>query len=281
MFDRQLFTAEWEMHLNGKKLDDDRRYCIDSIALKRQSNGSDTLNFEVTDTKFLFLEDNIFVEEATVLFRVNLTGDLNVVTFEGYISAIDVSFPDTGAPVLSIFCMDNTHRMNREEKSRSWDNTTSAEVVKKIAKEYGFKCVVEKGYAFEKQDTITQSNQTDIAFCESLADDERDKFMCKLIGDTLYYKKKNVKGTPKSKIVYRGYPFDIKSADLQINKETQQEKVTKSDINTDTKKTEKTVATGSNTVRDQNGESVKTSSSPVGSKNNLKYDPITGKWNKV
>ena len=35
---------------------------------------------------------------------------------------------------------------------------------KKIVKKYGFKPVIEKGYKFEKQETITQSNQTDAEF---------------------------------------------------------------------------------------------------------------------
>lgn len=281
MFDRQLFTAEWGMSIKGVPIDDRRRYCCDNFEIGRQADGSDTLKFDVSDPDFLFLEDNIFVEDAAISFYIRLTGDTVTESFNGYISAIDVSFPDNGCPLLTINCIDNSHLMNKEGKSRSWDNCTSASVVAKIAKEHGFKCVVEKGYNFTVQDTITQSDQTDIEFCESLADDERDPFMCKLIGDTLYYIKKKVSGNPKVTLVYKDYPHDVKSASLQINKETKKTQVTKSDINTDTKKTESSVASNDKTSMEQNGDPVTKSNSSTNSSKNLKFDPVSQQWKEV
>lgn len=284
MFDNVLLSAYWTLAINGIELDDTKRAFVKSVTLEKPCDGSTTLSIELQDPEFVFIDDNIFIEEATVHYTEQLVNDTKVEVFDGYISAIDISFPEDGTPVLSIYCLDQSHVMNRKEKSRSWDNTTRAAVVQRIAKEYGFKCVVQSGYSFTTEDTITQSNQTDIAFCESLADDEREPFMCKLIGDTLYYVKKGILATPKVHLYYKEYPFTVRSFSPKINKETQTTEVTVSDISSDTKVTETSVSTKDNTSRDVQGSPVSTKSSQSSgsqSTKNMKYDPVTKTWKEV
>lgn len=266
----KVLSCYWNVFINGKELSKSRKECIDSIDIIEQCDGSDTCTLVVNDPDFLFIEDNIFIEEATISVVLGWHGDTHRVTFTGYISAIDISFPDNGFPVLSIFCLDNSHLMNRKKKKRSWDDVTSADVIKKIAQEYGFKCVIESGYTFKKEDTISQSDNTDIEFCESLADDERVPFMCKLVGDTLYYVKKGVLKDPSSTVYYKKFPYDVVSFSPQINKETIKEEVTSADINTNNKSIDSATANNDNTSRDTQGEPVKTKV--------RKYDPTTGEW---
>lgn len=248
----------WSISVNGKELSQSRRECVSSIDILERCGGSDTCTIVISDPDFLFIEDNIFIEEATITVKMGWHGDTNRVTFSGYISAIDISFPDTGYPVLSIFCLDKSHIMNRKKKKRSWDKVTNADVVKKIAQEYGFKCVVEAGYNFKKEDTISQSDATDIEFCESLAGKEREPFMCKLIVDTLYYVKKGVLKDPSSTVYYKKYPYDVISFSPKINKETIKEEVESADINTNDKSIDKATADNENVSRDVQGEAVKT-----------------------
>jgi len=165
--------------------------------------------------------------------------------------------------------------MNRKKKKRSWDNVTRPEVVQKIAQEYGYKCVIQSGYTFKKEDTISQSNVTDIEFCENLAGEEREPFMCKLVGDTLYYVKKGLLQDPASTVYYKMFPYDVISFSPQINKETRQEEVAKADIVAKDKSKDSANATDSNTAREVQGEPVKTSSSPT---KNYTYDPVTRTW---
>lgn len=270
----KVLSCYWNVFINGKELDEARKECIDSIDIVEQCDGSDTCTLVVNDPDFHYIEDNIFIEEATVSVVMGWHGDTHRVTFTGYISAIDINFPDSGYPVLSIFCLDNSHVMNLKKKKRSWDNVTSADVIKKIAQEYGFKCVIEPGYTFKKEDTISQSNVTDIDFCESLAGKERVPFMCKLIGKTLYYVKKGVLKDPTSTVYYKKFPYDVISFSPKINKETKQEEVTYADINTDTKKVDKATANDDNTPRDTQGEPVKTQT-PTKVR---VYNQSTGKW---
>lgn len=270
----KVLSCYWNVFINGVELDKARKECIESIDIVEQCDGSDTCTLVVNDPDFYFIEDNIFIEEATVSVEMGWHGDTHRVTFTGYISAIDISFPDSGFPVLSIFCLDNSHVMNRKKKKRSWDKVTNADVIKKIAQEYGFKCVIESGYTFKKEDTISQSNVTDIDFCESLASNERVPFMCKLIGNTLYYVKKGILKDPTSTVYYKKFPYDVISFSPKINKETKQEEVTSADINTNTKKVDKATANDDNTPRDTQGEPVKTQTPTKV----MVYNPSTGKW---
>lgn len=282
----KVLSCFWNVSINGKDLDQTRMECIESIDIEEQCDGSDTCTLTINDPDFYYIEDNIFIEEASILVVLGWHGDTHRVTFTGYISAIDINFPEDGFPVLSIYCLDSSHIMNRKKKNRSWDNVTNADVVKKIAKEYGFKCEVEAGYEFKKEDTISQSNCTDISFCESLAQSEREPFMCKLIGDTVFYKKKGLLQDPVSTLYYKKFPYDVRSFSPQINKETRQEEVTKADINTNDKSIDKATATDSTTSRDVQGEPIKTSSSPTTSSSkaatpstkSYTYNPATGKW---
>lgn len=271
----------WEISINGVPLDKVRKNSISSIQFSEICDGSDTITISVSDPDYLYIEDNIFIEEATIEAKIYWYGDTYTHTFSGYISAIDISFPEDGLPYLSIFCLDRSHVMNKEKKKRSWDNVTRAEVVQKIAQEYGFKCVVEPGYAFKTEETISQSNTTDIAFCESLASEERDQFMCKLIGDTLYYVKKGTLSTPSCTLYYRKYPFDVVSFSPKINKETKSVEVESSNVDTGSKTVDSHVSNDSNTNRDVQGSPVNNGSGGSLSQDKYVYDSKTMTWKKV
>lgn len=272
----KVLSCYWNVYINGKLLDLERKKSIESINIEELCDGSDTCSFSLHDPNYIFIEDNIFIEEATVNIKIGWHGFTDTVSFSGYISAIDIDFPEDGYPKMTIYCLDKTHLMNRKKKKRSWDNVTRAEVAQKIAKEYGFKCVVESGYNFEKQDTISQSNTTDIEFLENLAGEERVPFLCKLIDDTIYYVKKGILKNPVTTMHYREYPYDVISFQPQINKETKQVETSSADINTDTKKVDSAKANDGNTARENQGDPVTTSEKAV---SNYEYfDNKTGKW---
>ena len=274
----EVLSCYYNVHINGSPISVDRKECIESISLDELDDGSDTCTIVVSDPEFKYIEDAIFIEEATVYVEFGWWGATHRDTFFGYISAIDISFPEKGYPQLSVFCLDNSHIMNRKKKTRSWDNVTRADVVKKIAAEYGFKCVIQSGYNSTKEDSISQSGVTDIEFIENLAGEERDLYKCKLIGDTIYYVKKGLLGSPKATVSYKKGDFDVISFSPKINKETRQESIDKADINTDTKATDSATASDSTTAREVQGEPVQTTSTPS---KGYRYDPKTGQWISV
>lgn len=278
----------WCLWVNNAEVEDRARACINSIEVDELCDGSDVCTISITDPDFIFIEDNIFTDEASVLVRFGFNEDIERKEFSGYISAIDITFPQEGSPTLTVTCLDSSHLMNRVKKNRSWDNVTRADVVRKIAAEYGYYPEIESNYTFSVQDTISQSNQTDIEFLESLATQEREPFMCKLIGTHIVYKKKGLLQTPVTDLGYKTYPFDVMSFSPQINKETRQEEVTYSNVDTGDKSYESYTATDGNVSRDIQGESVKTSTTAAlndTSKtsidtSNMVYDPVTREWKK-
>lgn len=270
-----VLSCYWDVFINGQKIDMARRNCIEKIEIDELCNGSDSCTLTLNDPDFLFIEDNIFVEESTILIAMGWHSDTYRVTFAGYIAAIDIKFPDNGFPQLSIFCIDNSHLLGREEKSRSWDNVTSADVIQKIAQEHGLGCTIQPGYTFKVQDTITQSNATDIAFCENLASQERDPFMCKLVGMNLFYIKKDMIADPAATLYYKRFPYDVISFSPQITRESNQTSVEEGDINTDNKSIDFATASAFSTARALQGDPVVTSDSPIPK---TTFNAQTGQW---
>lgn len=272
-----VLSIVYDVWISGTKMGIDKKQCINSIEIKETVDGADTATIQITDPEFLYIEDNIFLEDNTIKIKLGWDNTTYRETFEGYISAIDIDFNSNGCPKLTVTCMDNTHVMNRTKKDKTFKNTTSANVVKQICRSYGYNVVVDSSYKFEVQETITQSHQTDIDFITKLANDEVYPFSARLVGNTFYYVKKGKLETPKMTLTYKKYPHEIISFSPKINKETKQVEIKSSSVNTSNKSTSNT--TGK--VDSGGGSSSSNgSSSSKKSSGGYTYNPKTKKWTK-
>ena len=274
----KVMACIWSVSINGVTLDLQRKRSITSIRIDTQCDGSDTATIDITDKDLVYINDNIFIEDATISISMMFVGTTDKITFSGYVSAIDINFPEDGMPVLSLTCLDGTHVMNRTKKKRSWNNVTRMQVAQKIAAEYGFKFEGETSYNGVVEDTISQSDQTDIEFLEDLASQENELYSCKLRGDTLHYKKKNMTAEAVMAIHYKKYPYEVRSFSPRINKETMQDSTTVADVATDTKKTDTATSTGSSKSNIQGTKVSGGSSSGNPSSGAMTYDPSTQTW---
>ena len=274
----KVMACVWSVSINGVTLDLQRKRSITSIQIDTQCDGSDTATIDITDKDLVYINDNIFIEDATISISMMFVGTTDKITFNGYVSAIDINFPEDGMPVLSLTCLDGTHVMNRTKKKRAWNNVTRMQVAQKIAAEYGFKFEGETSYNGVVEDTISQSDQTDIEFLEDLASQEDELYSCKLRGDTLYYKKKNMTAEAVMAIHYKKYPYEVRSFSPRINKETMQDSTTVADVATDTKKTDTATSTGSSKSNIQGTKVSGGSSSGNPSSGAMTYDPSTQTW---
>ena len=248
--------------INGRELGVDRLAFVTDMEIE-QNVGTDTCSFRVSDPNMYFIEDDIYKRDTTIQTSISLLGvpssnNFTRVYFDGYISNVDIDFPDTGAPVLSISCVDKaTHEMGRKRWRRSWENVTSSQVVQIIAQEMGFQVYVEPEYPFPLQASIVQDDKTNIEFIEELAGKELELFVANFItnedgktilyyiikGDideegyaTLGYSVSNSKEKDiKQKDVAQ---YDIISFRPQINIEQRQEEVSGGGINSDDKSVE-------------------------------------------
>ena len=268
----ELLGATYEILINGKDIGLYKKECITSIEISETTEGADTMTLVISDPNFEYIEDDIFLEDTKIVAKIGWTGYTYRCTFEGWITTIDISFNEDAIPTLNITCMDNTHLMNRAKKSRTWNNMTSAQVVQNIVEEYGFKFVVESGYKFTVQETITQSNQTDIDFIQSLAGEETAIFTARLVNSKeFHYVKKGTLGVSSMSLNYVGYPHEIISFSPQINIETRQESVSKGTVTDDKESTTTTVTSGNTS------SSFKKQGNGGGS---VSYSPHTGAYSQ-
>lgn len=171
----KILSPLWEVFIGGSQLVSQKKY-IQSVTVDEAVDGSNTCTIEIIDDDGEFVQDNVFMEDSEIRVEtIWMPGNLEV--FDGYISAIDIDFPEDGLVKMSVFCLDGTHKMNMKKRSRTFENCSRADAIRLIAQEYGFGFEAEAGFSDEvnskgNKDGLTQSKQTDIEFIESLAEEE-------------------------------------------------------------------------------------------------------------
>ena len=287
-----VLMITYDVWISGTKLGLEKKQCINSIAIKETVEGADSATLQIQDPEFRYIEDNIFIEDNTIKIELGWVGLTYRVTFEGYISAIDIDFASDGIPLLTVTCMDNTHKMNRKKKDATFKKTTSAAVVKKICKSYGFTCHVDSSYKFEKQETITQSHQSDIEFITKLAGDEVHPFTARLVGKDFYYEKMGKLTTPKMSLTYKAFPYEIISFSPKINKESKQVEIKGASVSSSNKSVTSTTgsssgngnsgsATSEGNTGNNSGSSSSSTSSSSNKKGSMTYNPQTKSWKET
>lgn len=275
-----MIAVWWKIFINDSEIVQTDRSCVNSISFSNPINGSDTVTLTLSDPEMIFIGDNIYTDNTPVKVQWGIHETLFMQEFNGYISAIDIDFPSDDVITLTITVMDKSHVMHRTKKKRSWENTTRSAVVQQIAKEYGFNCVVESGYSFKIEETISQDNKTDLEFIEGLADEEDEKFYCKLIDDTIYYCKQGLLSDPVVNLTYRKYPFDLLSFKPQITIEDKKEDESTSDINSSSLTTSTSTVNSSTANRSVQGSSTPASGSSSSSSGGRHvFNPATQTWN--
>lgn len=275
----ELLTPYYQLYINGREIDELRYSMIDTIDFEDNSSGSDLLKITISDPDLILLSDNIFVEDVRIHFKGGWYRGA-MTEFTGYISQIEVDFPDNGVPTLTINCMDNTYIMNTEKKQRTWENTKVSDVAKQIFRENGLTPHVDD--TGSRQDSISQ-NDTDIKFLISLADEQVANYIVYVEGTHGYFVKKPVIANPQKTLSYRQDDGDLLSFQPSINKYTKQVKTTYSEVDQDNN-TIYTSKTGNDVPRPVSGEtynpttSDKSSSNSNNSTSGGSWVYVNGKW---
>ena len=215
--DVQFASYSYKIYINKKLLDAERMKNILDVTLTDNSTGSDLLQITMCDPDLYFISDSIITEKSPITFELTYTsskGSNSSLRFEGYISIIDIDFAQDGVPTLLISCMDNTYLMDATTKKRTWENLKHSDVVKKIYTEYGFKTQVDA--TSKTLESISQSNETDIAFISKIADSEG--YLAYVEGTTGYFVKKPTNPPSQATLQYKQAPYDILGFSPRITK---------------------------------------------------------------
>lgn len=263
---KDIIRCAFGLTINNKQMGGEMLSKVTDISVDLEVGVPDSITITINDVEGEFIEDEIIVKEAPLICSVVLHDTEECMYyFSGFISAIDIKFNESFCPVMTLHCMDEMHRANKEKKKRSWTSKTSAQVVQEICKEYGWKCYVEPSYPFPVQASITQNNKTDLEFLKELADDELDLFVANLVTEkdgksTMYYVIEGFIDKENAiQLEYGETPYDIISFSPQLNKESRQTKSESSNINKATKGTESATISNSESTEDSSASKTTTS----------------------
>ena len=267
-----IASAYYQIIINGREIDDKRYSMIQSLKVEDTDSGSDLVTIVVDDPDLEFLQDAIFVQDATIKVIHGLYRG-KVSTFDGYISVIDVSLPSSGTPQLTIHCMDYTHIMNRVKRKRTWTKMRRSDIAKEIFKAYGLKYKVDKTDSVE--DSVSQ-NDTDIKFLISLAGEEYEEYIVYVENRTGYFVKRPSLSKPSKFLGYRCDNGEIGQFNPRINKQTKRREVGKSDVNLKDKRIDRSV-TNDTVSRPQSGQSY-IPTEKIEKPQSWVYDDKNNKW---
>lgn len=226
---------------NGfEELPENMRSLIESYDIETEESGATVLSFSVQDPNFTLLNSSILTEDSLVYFEWGWANDWNYISRHNnmHIAHVDVIFGNEGYPTLNIMCMDETYAMNREEKTRTFENMKRSTIATYIFQEYGMECYVEDSgeLPLDVEEKITQSNETDISFLQSLADEVvGTKFICYVENGKGYFCRRNYSQEPIIDFHYRdGIGNDVSSFKCKVNKESVKYYKTSADIDSET-----------------------------------------------
>jgi phage protein D len=258
-----LLEPYYEIHINGVKLEDDLKKYITQVEVEESDNEADLGRITVADKDFIFSNNLELVKKTPIKIFMGHKKKFRLM-LDGEITHIEADFGEDGVPYITIGAIDKTNKMTYEKKSRVFKNKTVSDVVKIIAREYGFKPKVQDTEPIIDQ--ITQDNETDAQFLAKLADDEAFKFYIITQTNELYFGDRISNATVKDTINYNSGDSTIISFRPQLIEKNKEEEVKTSNSNiSDT--TGKTVTTKTST---SSGKPPKQSNSSSKPKSNSK-----------
>lgn len=266
------------IYFDGWLLPDSITKLVTDITLDQAIDGFDQCTLKFNDPDYSLLGDNYFIKDTQVEVRMYIypsdSSEARYFKFFGCISAIDLSFPESGVPSISITCIDYySHWLNRFTRSFTLSGSsfskgyvTNADVINHICNQR-WKGLnppkIQGGYYYRREDSISESKSTDITFMQGLAKKEVYPFYCKFITESngktyLYYKKKGILSTPITDLYYKSGDCTIRSFSPQINKETVKANITEANVNLKNKLIITGVANNQVTYQETIGKGVQT-----------------------
>lgn len=179
-----MLEPYYEIYLANEKLSSSLKKYIVSVEVEESDTEADVGRISVADIDFKFSNMTKLSENMPVKIYMGHKKNHRLM-LKGVISYIEADFGEDGVPYIVIGATDNTSRMTFKTKSRTWKNKKSSEVVKSIAKAYGFKAEVQESLNVIEQ--ITQEEETDAQLISRLAEDEGYIFFYSSDKGTLYW----------------------------------------------------------------------------------------------
>ena len=231
-------TPYFKIYLEGQPLTDFENSLVEEVVYEDTSTGSDMVSITIHDPDYTIIGDKRIVKSTPCKVEGGWTNKYRT-WIEGYVSAVDIDFPEEGVPTITLHIMDKTYVMNRLERKKTYKNMSYKEIVGKIASQYGMVVNADAAeVSTKKHESVTQSFETDIQFLSGLAQEIGFLLFYRSSDNSLNFKNKDsyFAQSPVATLWYRRFPFDILSFRPRIVQADQLDEIEESDIDDKDKK---------------------------------------------
>lgn len=154
---------------------------VKSVEYSSPDIGADSVTIITADKDYYFLNNPRLFEDLPVTVSIGYVGATPVV-FRGYVASVTPRFPSSGVPQITIFCLDQSHLLNKRKRTRTWSNVKVSDVLKTIAREYGLSAdVIETS---EVYDQLSQVRETDMQFMTRIVQAEHNKIVVESLANS-------------------------------------------------------------------------------------------------
>lgn len=232
-----LIEPYYEIYINGTKLSDDLKKYITEVQVEESDSEADLGRISIADKDMIFSNMTSLTEKAPIKIYMGHKKSYRLM-LDGEITHIEAEYSEDGICYLTIGAIDKTNKMTYIKKSRVFKNKTISDVVRQIAKEYGFTPKVQSTTPVLEQ--ITQDDETDAQFLAKLADEEAFKFYVIAETNTLYFGDKITDAKIKDTLYYNSGDNTIISFSPMFVEKNKPENVKSSNSSTSSKTSSKT-----------------------------------------
>lgn len=193
-----ITVSQIRVFIGGSELTAAQYGQMQEVVVDQSTSLPDMFTISFRDRQGELIDDNTFRLGRTVEIEAGEHGESLSTIFEGEITAIEPRFRAGMLLDMVVRGYDKTHRMYRQVKSRTFENTSDDMIAKKIAGEQGLTPQTDdtKGV----YDHVYQHNQTDMAFLMERA--WRIGFECFASEGKLYFRKPPADASESATLTY-------------------------------------------------------------------------------
>jgi phage protein D len=165
------FGPSFKVEVNGNWLAADISKNIQQISVTFEPDTMDTCKMTLVNAypemRWTHTSDaDLFQEGSTVTIQMGYVDDMQPM-FDGEITKISPSFPDSGTPVVEIEGHSRAHWLHRDKKTRTFQQMSDKQIAEKIAQDAGLSAQADDTEV--QHDYVMQPNLTDLEFLRTRA----------------------------------------------------------------------------------------------------------------
>lgn len=229
-----IAVPNYEIFLNGKEMPGDYYDLVEEVTYESHASGSDIATIFIKDPYMRIINDPRIVRGMRITLNGGWISDLSK-WLDGYISMVDVEFPETGDPTITLHCMDESFLLDRQDVKMSYSNVTFSQLAEMVGRRNG--SLTARGTETSTiHEELSQSDESDMKFLIRMADEEN--LVVKVVNGTITWKPKDAAGTSQDTLTWRKPPFSIISFSPRITLANAKKEVEKAEINSDSMEVE-------------------------------------------